>query len=41
MKRKTVKSISDIVTGLIVGTVLGVLSLYCGYQLVSFLKFMP
>ena len=41
MKRKTVQSIGDIVAGLIVGTVLGILSLYCGYHLVSFFKSMP
>ena len=41
MKRKAAKSIGDIVAGLIVGTVLGVLSLYCGYHLVSFFKSMP
>ena len=41
MKRKAAKSIGDIVTGLLMGTVLGVLSLYCGYHLVSFFKSMP
>ena len=41
MKRKTANSIHDIITGLIVGTVLGVLSLCCGYHLVSFFKSMP
>ena len=41
MKRKTFKAIKQALSGLLIGSILGVLTVALGYRLVVFFKMMP
>ena len=41
MKRKTFKSIKQALSGILIGSILGVLTVALGYRIVVFFKMMP
>ena len=41
MKRKTFKSVKQALSGLLIGSILGILMLALGYRIVVFFKMMP